>query len=157
MNQTLFSLNGTECVLIETELAKVIQARAGEIGIGATNTLSCNTYNEIVENAPDMYFMHFSQTSKLQRILAKHHCPEMIDMPVVTNVDKEKGAEVWVKLENGNVTVGLDTWLEKKANLIEFLLRMRTSATCQRKTRHMEDEMFACSDMTIKADNVRQW
>jgi hypothetical protein len=103
--------------------------------------------------------MHFSQVNKLQRILAQHHCPDLIDAPVVVNADRQKGIEVYVKLENENGTaVSLDTWLQEKSNMMEFLLRMRIHATCQRKTRRMEDELFSCPDMTIKADdNVRQW
>ena len=57
----------------------------------------------------------------------------------------------------------LDAWLHAKGDLLEWSLKLRKNATCQAKTKHMEDKLFACPDIHIvhtyayKRDKQYQW
>jgi ABC-type tungstate transport system permease subunit len=67
-----------QCMVDEFALIKMIKKRQQEIGFGNPETLTCRVYDAIDENAPNMAFVHYRQASKLQELLAKHHCPELL-------------------------------------------------------------------------------
>ena len=67
-----------------------------------------------------------------------------------------------MKLTNNQEVIELDEWLDKKINFLEWALGMRSNATCQRKTRLMENELFHCRHEAVKvpdsiADSQQQW
>mmetsp|Transcript_2649 Transcript_2649/g.4808 ORF Transcript_2649/g.4808 Transcript_2649/m.4808 type:complete len:353 (-) Transcript_2649:444-1502(-) len=152
--------NQTHCILDEGPAIDMIKERVQEIGIGSPEILTCKTYKAIEENEPHMIFLHYKQVNKLQRLLAKHHCPELLDEPPMErNVAKGKPMSVYLRLRNGGNVVKLDDWLHAKGDLLEWSLKLRKNATCQAKTRHMEDELFTCPDQAIKvtSEGVRRW
>jgi hypothetical protein len=116
-----------------------------EIGHGASDILTCKAYKAIEENEPNMIFLHYKQANKLQRLLAKHHCPELLDEPPTeTNVASDKPMSVYLRLrKEGGDIVKLEDWLHAKGDLLEWSLKLRKNATCQAKTKHMEDKLFA--------------
>ena len=40
--------------------------------------------------------------------------------------------------------VDLKEWVDAKANMLQFAIRMREGKSCQSKTREMEELMFTC-------------
>lgn len=151
--------NATHCTIDEGPLIDLIEKRTQEVGIGAPNILSCEMYNAIEMNAPRMIIMHYKQVNKLQKILAKKYCPGLVNKPVVANVAKEKLLSVLLRLQNKQGLVSIDEWLDAKSGLLEWSLNLRRNATCQATTRHMEDELFTCTDEVLMASTkeVRRW
>eukprot|EP00537_Pseudo-nitzschia_pungens_P013822 CAMPEP_0172395106 /NCGR_PEP_ID=MMETSP1061-20121228/18127_1 /TAXON_ID=37318 /ORGANISM="Pseudo-nitzschia pungens, Strain cf. pungens" /LENGTH=339 /DNA_ID=CAMNT_0013126591 /DNA_START=93 /DNA_END=1109 /DNA_ORIENTATION=- len=135
------------CVVPEIELVAAIKKKTAEIGFGSTEILTCDSYDALDDNAPNFVFVHYKQASRLQKLLAKRFCPIELNQPsAVSNVFSEK-AEIRVMLQNiDNRTVSLKEWLEAKKGLLEFSLELRESASCQAKTRAMEEKLFYCPD-----------
>eukprot|EP00586_Coscinodiscus_wailesii_P007643 CAMPEP_0172523684 /NCGR_PEP_ID=MMETSP1066-20121228/293790_1 /TAXON_ID=671091 /ORGANISM="Coscinodiscus wailesii, Strain CCMP2513" /LENGTH=203 /DNA_ID=CAMNT_0013306769 /DNA_START=408 /DNA_END=1019 /DNA_ORIENTATION=- len=140
--------NETHCVINEgAELFKLIQKKRHEMAFGATETLTCQFYESLKENRPNMIFMNYKQSSALQNALAKHYCPG--SLAVKKNVDADKKADrllVYIHLENEIKEVSLETWLEEKQHMIEWALGLKDKASCQGLTRKMEDDLLACDD-----------
>lgn len=152
--------NQTHCILSEGPVVKFIENRVNEIGAGSPEILTCAAYEAIERNAPNMIVVHYKQANKLQKLLAKHHCPELLEeLPTKANVSKEKNLAVYLRLQKGGADVDLDKWLHKKSAILEWSLKLKKHASCQAKTRHMEDALFACSDQTIKVSStdVERW
>jgi hypothetical protein len=141
------------CMVDELALVEMIKKRQQEIGFGNPETLTCRVYDAIDENAPNMVFVHYRQASKLQALLAKHHCPELLKSgtTVETNTAKRKerlGA-IYVRLKNkGRAT--LNQWLAEKGDLLEWTLKLKTNSSCQAKTRRVEDELLACQNQMVR-------
>ena len=94
---------------------------------------------------------------KLQKLLAKHHCPEMLmldEMPVKTNVAADKTLKVLLNKKGASNSIELEEWLHAKGPAMEWALQLRSKASCQAKTFHMEDELFACPDKTLKVTSA---
>ena len=145
------SLNGTHCSIDESILVNsIIQNRQNEIGIGGTDVLTCGTYAMIENTAPKMVFINYIQASKLQSLIAKHHCPKLIDARYEVNVGDDKQMRVSVKLDrtknDEKNVVGIEEWLGGKIGLLELSLGLKKKQTCLGKTRNMEDDLFACRD-----------
>ena len=118
-----------------------------------------------------MVFVHYKQANKLQKLLAKHHCPELLEEPPTeANVATENRMEVYLRLQKGedagtvtststSIVVKLDEWLHEKSATLEWSLKLKKHVSCQAKTRHMEDDLFACSDQTIKVSStdIKRW
>jgi|AntRauTorckE5430_2_1112549.scaffolds.fasta_scaffold10464_1 hypothetical protein len=152
--------NETHCLLDEGPAINMIKRRVMEIGMGSPEILTCKAYKAIEENEPNIAFLHYKQVNKLQRLLAQHHCPELLDEPPLeTNVAKDKRVTVYLRLQKGGNVVKLDDWLHEKGDLLEWSLKLRKNATCQVKTKHMEDDLFACKDEAIKvtSEGVGRW
>lgn len=143
---------GKEAHIQETFLMNWIGSRQGEMS--ANSQWTSDVYNCIRENRPNFVFMNYKQASKLQKLIAKHHCPEFKD-EVKKNVAAEKDKTVMVELEgdagsstNGTL-VSLDDWLKAKKELLELVLRMKEDVPCQGTMRDIEDALFACPDETL--------
>lgn len=149
--------NNTHCILDEMPVVDLIENRVQEVGLGSPEILTCKAYEAIEQNAPNMIFMHYKQADKLQKLLAKHHCPELMEEPSRVNTAKGKGSGVFLRLKEGAGIVNLDEWLEEKGPLFEWSLKLKKHASCQAKTRHMEDDLFACSDQTIMVSDIQHW
>ena len=113
------------------------------------------------QNTPNMIVLHYKQANKLQKLLAKHHCPELLEEPPIeANVAKEKRLTVYLRLQKqGGAVVNLAKWLHEKSATLEWSLKLKKHVSCQAKTRHMEDDLFACSDQTIKVSSpdIKRW
>ena len=94
------SRNETHCILNEGPVVKLIENRVDEIGFGSPEILTCKAYEAIEQNAPNMIVLHYKQANKLQKLLAKHHCPELLEEPPIeANVAKEKRLTVYLRLQ----------------------------------------------------------
>eukprot|EP00591_Stephanopyxis_turris_P003297 CAMPEP_0195511740 /NCGR_PEP_ID=MMETSP0794_2-20130614/3953_1 /TAXON_ID=515487 /ORGANISM="Stephanopyxis turris, Strain CCMP 815" /LENGTH=258 /DNA_ID=CAMNT_0040639397 /DNA_START=1051 /DNA_END=1830 /DNA_ORIENTATION=- len=144
----------TRCILNEESLVEYIAKKPHEIGIGSLKLLTCGVYDAIVDNAPpNMVFVHYKQVDKLQRLLAKHHCPELLEkQPIKTNI--ANGSGKYVQLTHGKGLIEIDEWLDKKIDFIEWTLKMRANATCQSNTRLMEHELFQCPHEAIRVPGL---
>jgi len=150
------------CTLDEEVVVNIIQNRTTEIGCGSPNILTCEAYSAIEQNAPNMVIVHYKQTDKLLKILAKHHCPDLLEEPPTReNLSAEKSREVIIRLKDGKgVVIKLEDWLREKRELIEWTLLLKKNRSgCQGMTRHMEDDLFACSHEAIRVfpAGIRHW
>lgn len=121
--------NQTHCILDEKPVVSLIEQRVQEIGMGAPEILTCRTYESVKENAPNMVFMNFKQANKLQKVLAKHHCPELLAEGVIVeaNLARKKSRTVFLRPTNTkeHQSVHLDDWLSNKRGLLEWSLRLK--------------------------------
>ena len=154
------------CMISEQELIQMIQSRTREIGYGNVETLTCNFYDAVDTNHPNLVFMHYSHANRLQAILAKHHCPELLlDRGGAKESNTSKGKsidKIFVKLKNPTVSakqessqntddrVTLNEWLEAKANLLEWSLQLKTDATCQGRTKQIQDSLMQCPNQIVR-------
>ena len=150
--------NSTHCILDENSFVKEIAANEAEVGFSTHRLLTCQSYKAIQENANQLVFLHYKQVDKLQKLLAKHHCPEMLDeLPIKANDSSNKSLKVLLHKngtdESTNLTE-LEEWLHAKGPAMEWTLQLRSKASCQAKTFHMEDELFACPDETLKVTSA---
>jgi len=152
------AFNDTHCTLDEVAVVDLIEKRFGEVGMGSSDILTCKAYEAIEQNAPNMIFMHYTQANKLQKLLAKHYCPELMEEePSRFNTAKGKGMEVYLRLKKGKDIVNLEIWLKEKRLLLEWALKLKKHASCQAKTKHIEDNLFACADQTVKVSDILHW
>lgn len=151
--------NATHCVVEEESLLRLISSKDHEIGIGAPAILTCAAYDAIVSNEPNLAFVSYKMADKLQKIIATHHCPELVDNPVRENVAEEKKIFTYIRLPKDGEEVLLDVWLHHKKHLLEWGFDLRNSSSCQAKTRHLADTLSACPDKAIKvtANMVAKW
>ena len=115
--------------------------------------LTCETFESIKDNCPNLVFMNYKQADQLQKLLAKHHCPNFNE-EVRVNVGSDKKMTVSVVLGgsgnnvNGTI-VPLEEWLLFKAPILEYSLKLKSDVSCQATTRKIERELFACADQTL--------
>ena len=140
----------TTCHVSEKALIETIKARAWEIGLGDSQLLTRNTYEAITDNAPNMIFAHYKQAGVLQQLLAKCHCPHMLQSEVRANVATEKKVTATVHV-GSNKTVDLKDWVDGKADMLQFALGLREDTSPQSLTRKMEDDMFNCESGFVRA------
>ncbi len=98
-------------------------------------------------------FVHYKQAERLQHMLAKYHCPEMLEKKAIkSNVTGEKLTETKVRIATKPVEdVDLRDWVETKADLLQYALEMRDKERqCQTKTRKMEETMFTCKTEFVR-------
>ena len=150
--------NNTHCILDERSFVNDIAANSAEVGISTHRLLTCQSYKAIQESAPQLVFLHYKQVDKLQKLLAKHHCPEMLDeLPIRANMAEDKSLKVLLHkkgTDEARNSVDLEEWLYAKGPAMEWTLKLRREASCQAKTFHMEDELFACPDETLQVTSA---
>ena len=140
-----------------------IAANSAEVGFSTHRLLTCQSYKAIQENAPQLVFLHYKQVDKLQKLLAKHHCPEMLgELPIRANMAEDKSLKVLLHkkgTDEARNSVDLEEWLHAKGPSMEWTLKLRRDASCQAKTFHMEDELFACPDETLRVTpaSIDRW
>ena len=137
----------------ERELVKMIKSKTREIGIGNTRLLTCQQYNCIKDNSPNLVFMHFIKVNQMLKLLAKHHCPELLTQGETrVNIGSgKKTVSVVLRGQNNNGTiVSIDDWLNAKSEILEIVLGMKEDVTCQATTRDIEYDLFACPDETLQ-------
>jgi len=141
----------------ERELVKLIKSKKGgygEIETGNTQLLTCQQYNCIKDNSPNLVFMHFIKVSQMIKLLTKHHCPELILTQGEKRVNIGSGKKTFsvvLRGQNNNGTiVSIDDWLNAKSEILEISLGMKENVTCQATTRDIEYDLFACPDETLQ-------
>ena len=155
--------NNTHCILDEGSLLNDIAANVAEVGFSTHRLLTCQSYEAIQDNSPQLVFLHSKQLDKLQKILAKHHCPEMLDeLPIKANVAGDKSLQVLLHkkgTDEARSSIRIEEWLDAKGSAMEWALQLRRDASCQGKTFHMEDELFACPDETLRvtSESIDRW
>jgi len=148
------------CTLDEESVVDIIEKRTYEIGAGAQDILTCKSYAAIEQNAPNMVILNHKYANDLQKLLAKHHCPEMSGDVEEKNLTGEKPEDVHIRLKMENGVVELEDWLFEKQHVIEWALQMKNNKSgCGGMTRHMEDDLFSCSEgaMKVSSENIRYW
>ena len=137
----------------ERNLVKMIKSKTREIGVGNTQLLTCQQYNCIKDNSPNLVFMHYIKVNQMLELLAKHHCPELLSQKEVRdNIGSEKNpVSVVLKGRNNYGTiVSIDDWLNAKSQMLELVLGMKEDVTCQATTRDIEYDLFSCPDETLQ-------
>jgi len=146
------------CTVREQDLVAAIKKKRGEIGFGATEILTCDSYDALDDNAPNFVFVHYTQASRLQKLLAKRFCPAKLNQPAEASVrnasTNKRKIHVELQMDKDNSIVSLEEWLEAKKGLLEYALELRESASCQAKTRAMEEKLFQCPDETLHFGKV---
>jgi len=146
-------VNETVCHVQEGVLIERIQDRIQEIGWGSTRFLTCETFKTIKDNIPNLVFFNYKQANKLQKLIAKHHCPEIEERQV--NVASTKSMTVSVILEGGEgknnngTLLPLEDWLRAKVPVLEYSLDLKRDVSCQATTRKIQSELFACADEAL--------
>ena len=163
---SLISLNDTHCIIDEEEFLNLVKTKHTEIGTGGVEILTCDLYDAIEQNEPNMIFINFLQVDQLLKVLAKHYCPELLDEMNLKEDRKlarmAKGRKrrvetkgetlTYLQLKSGE-TVEMHDWLNAKGAALDWALQMNQAGSCQAKTRHMEDELFRCPDEMIKVSS----
>ena len=151
--------NSTRCILDEMKLVNHIETfKDDEIGFSTHRLLTCQTYEAIRENGPKLVFLNYKQVGKLQKLLAKHHCPELSNkLPLKSNAASDRALKILV--QKGGKMTGLDEWLDAKGHTLDWTLNLKADASCQGKTIQMEEELFSCPDEALRVtpESVDRW
>jgi len=140
-----------ECHVTESALVEMIEQVPVEIGISGANILTCETYDSIRENAPNVVFVNYQQTTKMIQLLAKHHCPNFKeDLRARVGSDKKPVFVVLDGKETNGTVVSIDDWLNAKEHILEFVTKLKSEVSCQGTTRKVQDELMACPDETLQ-------
>ena len=145
-------INSNKCTVDEEHVIKLIKDRVQEVGLGASKILTCGFFDAIAQNTPsNLMFVHYKQAEKLEKMLAKYHCPHLVkDLPIAENIADEKGMELFVRLKsNTSKNVTFSEWFDKKQNLILWALGSKQNMDCQSKIVDMEDHLFSCPDEAV--------
>jgi len=144
--------NGT-CILTEDKLIEPIRARFHEIGFSQATLLTCEVYEAIERNSPNMLFMSFEEADRLQRLLSKKYCPD-IDHLFHSNTDGEKRLHPQVQIQEHpeEVLVDLDEWINLKEDFISFAFELQNQKGCQSQgiSREMEKKLQECPTRFMK-------
>eukprot|EP00531_Pseudo-nitzschia_arenysensis_P015971 CAMPEP_0116151894 /NCGR_PEP_ID=MMETSP0329-20121206/20355_1 /TAXON_ID=697910 /ORGANISM="Pseudo-nitzschia arenysensis, Strain B593" /LENGTH=363 /DNA_ID=CAMNT_0003648567 /DNA_START=42 /DNA_END=1133 /DNA_ORIENTATION=- len=138
------------CAFTQDELMKVIKEARFEIHYGGGTSLTCETYDILRDNAPNFAFVHFTQTSKIQKLLAKHHCPDYQNVVHSRKGDRASSFKVIMDPPANENLVPIDDWLHAKREMLEYTFQHRQGYSCVATTRDIEDELFACPDEALQ-------
>lgn len=153
--------NESVCHISEKNLIDIGLGEKGrelEIGLGASKLLRCETYNTILEYAPNMIFMNYKNANDLQNLISENYCPGLALEPIESNVGSEKETQTFVQVANGArgkpELVALKDWLKAKQSSLEWALGLNDEATCTANTRIMENKLFGCEEGFLRASVV---
>jgi len=134
----------------EEVLLDVIKEGPSEIGNQGLKILTCEAYEAIEDNAPNLVFLHYLQVSKVLELLAKHHCPGQGPVHENSGSDKTPIPVLLKNPANSTLQVYMDDWLDAKTNLLELGLDLKDKGiSCQAKTRKMEADLLSCPDEAL--------
>lgn len=147
------------CHVPEDNLIKqAIQTKRTEIGLGASELLSCEVYEAIKGYGPNMVFMNYKNANQLQKMIAEKYCPHALHETVKVNLAGQKEAEVFVTINDATTAelnvVPLDEWLKAKESTLEWALGLNDGASCTANTRNMEKKLFSCEDGFLDAASL---
>ncbi len=121
-------VDGSQCIIKEKDVSDyVIQSRVLEVKNGMSDIMTCEFYSAIEENFPTLVFVHYKQVDKVQKVLAKYHCPNLLDKEFHVNFSsqKSKKMQMFLKLKNNGKQTPLDDWLETKRDILEWTFQLR--------------------------------
>lgn len=150
------------CVIEEQALFDMIREGEQEIGNGVHRALTCNVFDAIEANKPNLVVLNYQQVNELQNVLAKYHCPDVLKsgvLPIHVNEASSKD-KIYVKLKNikGSKDGGnnenrkerLDEWVQVKKHVIEWAFGMKKDAGCQRKVKDTEKMLMSCDNKILQ-------
>ena len=140
----------TGACIIESEtdlIYNVIGKGLWEIGFDTNGILSCPLYEAIEDNDPNMIMVNFKEADKLQEVLARHHCPELMD-ELPYHINYSNSDNVWIRTKEDGQLVHLDDWAKSKQDFFDWAFDPTTDLDqrCQAKTRALEKQMLQCED-----------
>lgn len=141
--------NETTCIVQDEEalIDNVIEKGFAEIGTTTNVMLDCRVQQAIEDHGPNMIMINYKQVDRLQHILGKNFCPELLGVQVHANVAENKSIDVLVQLKNSQRIVTIDDWLHEKKEFFDWALKSSVSS-CQSKTNAMQNHLLACKDQT---------
>ena len=138
-----------DCVMEEDTLHNMIKDQTQEIGNGVHRALTCNFFDVVEERKPNMVILNYKQADALQRVLAKHYCPEVLEsdaFPVHVNVAEEK-KEILIRLKSDSTRLEpISDWVKVKRNMIEWTFGMKNDVSCLDKVGETERKLLSCQD-----------
>ncbi len=138
-----------ECTIEEGALRDILLQQKKETSKSTFNALSCSVFDAIEDNKPNMVVVNYKQANRLQKLLAKYHCPELLEDRGVHSNRGSAHVKKYVRLEDDagqGREVLLDEWMEKKRHLIEWGFGLKKDVTCQGEVRKMQRELLSCDD-----------
>ena len=141
------------CKQKEEDILKFVRQGWVEISLGAPRILTCDVYEAVEQNRPNMMFMHYTKVNKLLGLLAKHHCKGQTSTEHMKV--RSTNQTVVVELEknsqkvNGTTHVNVRDWIETKSELIEFVTGLKDEASCLAETKIIEGGLSECPDQTL--------
>lgn len=143
------------CLVDEVAVVEILKKRYDEIAFSTFATLPCGVYDAIEQNAPKIVFMHYSSVNQLQKAIAKKHCPEMLDQPILAvNVASTRPQEFYVNLPYNNTSnksvVSYDEWIQAKGGLMEWALNAKKKVSCQAKTKMVGAALASCHNEAVQ-------
>ena len=143
---TLFK-NETTCIIKHEQalVDKVIKENKGEIGSSMYKMFDCDVQEAIAQNDPNMVMINYKQVGRLQHVLEKKFCPELLGIDVHENVAEQKAIEVFVELDSTGELVSIDDWLHEKEEFFDWSLDSKVGS-CRAATNAMQDHLFSCKD-----------
>merc|ERR1711862_979304 len=109
-------------------------------------------YKSIQQNTPSLIVIDYKQANKLQNILAKHYCPNMVAEMINLDANKQ-GTHVSVYSQKTNTTVDLNKWIDEKEGSRIFI-EYKEEGSCQSKTKKIEHDMYNCAEKVISVVDV---
>eukprot|EP00584_Thalassiosira_punctigera_P012866 CAMPEP_0172550884 /NCGR_PEP_ID=MMETSP1067-20121228/33393_1 /TAXON_ID=265564 ORGANISM="Thalassiosira punctigera, Strain Tpunct2005C2" /NCGR_SAMPLE_ID=MMETSP1067 /ASSEMBLY_ACC=CAM_ASM_000444 /LENGTH=303 /DNA_ID=CAMNT_0013338563 /DNA_START=181 /DNA_END=1092 /DNA_ORIENTATION=+ len=143
--------NHMACIIDEEEFVKkIIQPKMLEIGDSTLGTFSCRFHSSLEEYMPNLVMMSMNQLDGLFELIeSKLSCPDR--KPWLSAVRKQRVNKTWgyyLRIKNGT-EVEINEWLGHKLNFLESSLQLNQEASCQGKTRQMEDRILNCPNEAI--------
>ena len=146
-----------QCKLKENEVLEAIAKQGTEMELGMSQILTCDTYDAVAENRPNLVFMNMKELDRLFPLVIKHHCPHregLETIPMNTHLQRRM---IYVELNkgidkgaSGNIYfVDLADWIEHKGEILEYVMDYKKDVTCQATTRNLEDDLFSCPTQSL--------
>ena len=168
--QSVIAKNTTHCIIDEESMGEFIARGHREVGGGSSSTLTCALYDALQFNHPEFVFVHYKQVDKLQTLLAKNHCPGLLDeLPIRKNIAAEKQMKIFLHKRKGDANnetgieevlgakgvVQIEDWLDAKGPVLEGALASLSQineriASCQEETAQMQSKLLGCVDEALK-------
>lgn len=146
--------DGTKSCIVEEGalIEEMIQKRTREIGSGTQDSFSCETFDALENSRPNMILLNYHQADKLQNMIAKHHCPELLPkLPIHANVATSNKIANFVRLKvDETIDVPIKDWINEKKQLIEWAFGLYDNASCRGKFRDVEQKLFKCDDQSLE-------
>jgi len=143
-------LNRTHCILDEIFVNMLIQERQYEVKYGAQDILTCDAFKSIKKHAPNFIFVDYKQASKLQKLISKHHCPELLEKPVEENTAAEKTIQIYLRNKSGTGVMQFDEWLNNKIDFFEWSYSLKQDSSCQNILKAVEKDLLSCPHRALK-------
>jgi len=141
-----------QCKLKENDVVEAISKQGTEMTIGMSQILTCDAYEAIGENRPNLIFLDVKRLDALFPLVAKHHCPHRAELETLSMNTHLQRRIIFVELNKGIQKGGgssvyfldLADWVERKGEILEYVLDFKKDVTCQATTRNLEDDFVGC-------------